>query len=371
MDLKHPEPPILPSKHPFRAGAPKRSGNAYKTIAAVGIAGFAVAIVFAAFPIRIEAFSWPFLTTRAADEIPSLHDASVEYLDPATHPDPNPSKGTLAIATTGGSALIPSGGPVGALSSASVGGGGGGEITLYTVREGDSLSEIADMFEVSVNTILWANDVKDAKTIQPGDELLILPVSGVRYTIKSGGTLSDVAKLFDADVEEIALFNGISESESLAAGTELIIPGGNLIPAKKPAAKIASSGSPATTKVTPELSGYFGNPVPGSYRSQGIHGWNGVDLAGIAEGTPVFAAAAGTVIVAKGDGRENGGYGNYVVLTHDNGTQTLYAHLSSVSVSVGESLSKGEKLGGVGNTGRSTGYHLHFEVRGAKNPLAN
>jgi len=327
--------------------------------------------VFTAFPIRIDAF-WPFLTTRAADDLPKLHDTSIDYLDAAANPDPNPSKGGLPVATTEGSALIPSGGPVGALSSASFGGSAsGGEITLYTVREGDNLSEIADMFSVSMNTILWANDIKDAKTIQPGDELLILPVSGVKYEVQRGGTLHDVAKKFDADVEEIALFNGIDPDAPLAAGTELIVPGGNLAPAKKTTAK-ASSGTKSSASATPlpELSGYFGNPVAGGRVTQGIHGYNGIDV-GAPQGTAVYAAAAGTVIVAKDGGGYNGGYGNYVVLTHDNGTQTLYAHLSSVSVSMGASVAKGALIGGVGNTGRSTGYHLHFEVRGAKNPLAH
>jgi LysM repeat protein len=368
-------PLILSPKHPSRSSAFKISGNAYKVAAATLVAGVAASLVFAAFPIHIDAF-WPFPSTHAAsDDLPVLHDASQEYLDPATNPDPNPSKGGLSIATTEDSALVPSGGPVGALSSASIGGTGGSEITLYEVREGDTLSEIADMFGVSVNTILWANDIKDASTIQPGDTLLILPVSGVQYTVKRGGTLEDVAELFDADVEEIALFNGIDPDAPLAAGTELIVPGGNLAPVKKTTAKAASSASKPVASTArqalPDLTGYYRNPLGGSYLSQGIHGTNGVDLAGMPVGSPVTAAAAGTVIVSKSGGGYNGGYGNYVVVTHDNGTQTLYAHLSSVSVTVGQSIAQGETLGGVGNTGRSTGIHLHFEVRGAKNPFSN
>jgi murein DD-endopeptidase MepM/ murein hydrolase activator NlpD len=300
-----------------------------------------------------------------------IHDSKISLLDAATHSDPNPNKGAFSIGISEGSALVPSGGPDGALPESVLGTGGpvSDAISLYTVREGDNLSIIADMHGVSVNTIKWANDIKDVSLIRPGDTLLILPVSGVKYTIKYGGTLLDVAKKFDADVEEIALFNGIDPEATLAAGTELIIPGGNL--ASKPVAKSAGTASSAKVVTTPlpSLTGYFTSPMHTGRVTQGIHGHNGIDV-GAPSGTPVYAAAGGTVIVAKNNGAYNGGYGNYVVISHDNGTQTLYAHLSSVEVTVGQTVAKDEHIGGVGNTGRSTGNHLHFEVRGAKNPLA-
>ncbi|HRH55479.1 MAG TPA: M23 family metallopeptidase, partial [Candidatus Paceibacterota bacterium] len=103
--------------------------------------------------------------------------------------------------------------------------------------------------------------------------------------------------------------------------------------------------------------------------SQGIHGWNGVDMSA-PSGTPIYAAAGGTVIVSRVGGW-NGGYGNYVVIEHAGGVQTLYAHMATDSVSVGETVSRGQNIGTVGNTGQSTGYHLHFEVRGAKNPFSS
>jgi murein DD-endopeptidase MepM/ murein hydrolase activator NlpD len=255
-----------------------------------------------------------------------------------------------------------------------VSGGGSDAITLYTVRDGDSLSEIAEMFDVSVNTILWANDIKDAKLIKPGMQLLILPVSGVKYTVKKGGTLSDVAKLFNADVDEIALFNGIAADAPLAAGTELIIPGGEVAaaPAKKTASSTGKAFNTQASGVGKALaapSGYFGNPLPGGILTQGLHGHNAVDI-GAPKGTPIYAAADGTVIVAKNDGAWNGGYGSYVVITHPNGTQTLYAHMSNDISTVGESVKKGQLIGYVGMTGEATGNHLHFEVRGAANPFA-
>jgi murein DD-endopeptidase MepM/ murein hydrolase activator NlpD len=119
----------------------------------------------------------------------------------------------------------------------------------------------------------------------------------------------------------------------------------------------------------PEIDGYYANPVPGAELSQSIHGWNAVDLA-IARGTPIHAAANGTVIIARSGGW-NGGYGSYVVISHPNGTETLYAHMSKVSASVGQAVSQDAIIGYVGMTGDATGPHVHFEVRGAQNPFVN
>ena len=102
-------------------------------------------------------------------------------------------------------------------------------------------------------------------------------------------------------------------------------------------------------------------------KTQGIHGYNAVDLAA-GPGSSIRAAAAGEVIVSKATGW-NGGYGQYIVIRHASGAQTLYAHLSSNAVGVGNYVSQGEVIGGMGNTGRSTGNHLHFEVRGGRNPF--
>lgn len=362
-----PEPLILNQKQSPLARAQGKPTAPYWALLATAVAGSSLTLAITVFPIRADAV-WPFLGARAeGEETPILHDAEeADFLAAALNLDPNPDKGDNGLEMTSGSALLPSGSPDGTLPS--TGTSGSGSISLYQVREGDSLSEIADMFGVSINTILWANDIKDAKTIQPGDTLLILPVSGVQHKVAKGETLAGIAKKYDADADEIGLYNGIS---SVTAGETIIIPGGGLSsPAPKETKKSASTASaPAKKTALPALTGYFGNPLPGAYKSQGIHGNNGVDLAGMPKGSPVVAAAAGTVIVAKNDGGYNGGYGNYVVVTHDNGTQTLYGHLSSVAVSVGASVGKGETLGGVGNTGKSTGIHLHFEVRGAKNPI--
>jgi len=108
-------------------------------------------------------------------------------------------------------------------------------------------------------------------------------------------------------------------------------------------------------------------PISGGQKSQGLHGYNGVDLDTYG-GAPIFAAANGKVIISKSSGW-NGGYGKYVVISHGNGTQTLYAHNSQNIVYPGQNVVKGQVIGYIGSTGRSTGSHLHFEVRGAQNPF--
>lgn len=310
-----------------------------------------------------------------------LHDSSLDLLEAAVNPDPNPAKGRGGISTTGGSALIAYTGPDGTIADIDRT-AGSGRISTYAVREGDSLSGIADMFDVSMNTILWANNLSSKEAVRPGMTLVILPVSGIRHKVASGDTLASLAKKYGSDADEIASYNGLSRAEGLSSGETVIIPGGELAtkaPAKAKAApkatasKIKTGGSLGavlgTGNTASGASSSFANPAPAGRLSQGIHGWNGVDLAA-PSGSPINAAAAGTVIVSRVGGW-NGGYGNYVVIDHGNGVQTLYAHMSTDAVSVGDTVSRGQNIGTVGNTGQSTGYHLHFEVRGAKNPFGS
>ena len=232
------------------------------------------------------------------------------------------------------------------------------------------------MFNVSVNTIIWANNLSGIKDIHVGDILVILPVSGTKRTVVKGDTLKSIAKKYGGDATEIAQFNGLDTSLPLEIGTTIIIPGGEISPvtAKTPTQKSSLSlknlFEPYLGGSGSAYSGYYSNPVPGAIFTQSIHGWNGIDL-GAPRGTPIHAAADGTVIVARSNGAWNGGYGNYVVITHDNGSQTLYSHMTRAAVSSGQSVSKGQIIGYLGSTGLSTGPHLHFEVRGAANPFRN
>jgi murein DD-endopeptidase MepM/ murein hydrolase activator NlpD len=274
---------------------------------------------------------------------------------PAMNHDPNPAKGGADVVIEDGSAAKAQGGFAGEIVAAPK-----DAISIYVVREGDTLSEIAQMFGVSVNTIIWANDLPVRGTVRPGQRLTILPVTGLKYTVEKGDTLASIAKEFHGDADEIAQYNDIVGE--LAVGTEILIPNGEL----HRAAPKATAAAPASG--TASYAGYYLRPISGGTRTQGIHGYNGVDLAA-SIGTPVGASAAGEVIIAR-EGGWNGGYGSYVVIRHDNGTQTLYGHLSAVHVGVGQYVSRGSTIGAVGNSGRSTGAHLHFEIRGGpRNPF--
>lgn len=244
------------------------------------------------------------------------------------------------------------------------------QISLYVVHTGDTVATVAKMYGVSESTIRWANDLDRNAKLKKDQVLTILPVDGVQYTIQKGDTLSLIAKKLKADSVEIAQFNDISIGDNLVVGTDIIIPNGEITAvAAKPG---TVSGSVAGMK-GPYYTDYYIRPIMAGYanvRTQGAHGKNkaAVDI-GAKLGTPLVAAANGTVIVAKTTGY-NGGYGMYVVISHPNGTQTLYGHMSRLDVSVGQVVAQGQQIGAVGSTGNSTGPHVHWEVRGAQNPIA-
>ena len=276
----------------------------------------------------------------------------------------NEVKNNAEVNIVSENALLPAVNHIGASSEIGDGDSYSDQISVYVVRKDDSISQIADMFDVSVNTILWANDMKKGDKLVEGDVLFILPISGLEHTITKGQTLKSIAKLYKADVSDIARFNGITEETKLVVGDKIIIPGGELYN------ESSSSTSKPNISNTPtrNVAGYFINPVPAySRRSQGLHGPGnrGIDLAA-PTGTPILASASGTVLLARTGW--NGAYGNMVIITHPNGTKTLYAHLSRIATSTGARVSQGEIIGYVGSTGRSTGPHLHFEVFNAKNP---
>lgn len=252
------------------------------------------------------------------------------------------------------------------------------EIEEYTVKSGDTLSTIAEKYGISVDTIKWANDLDGVNLVKPGDKLNILPVSGVAVKVKSGDTLESIAKKYSADAQAILdfPFNDVPDNQQLTTGQTLIIPDG-----APPEASV-----PAKPKIQPQYlaegpsnSPIFEAPSGGNFiwptHSVGISqyfAWYhpGVDLPN-PSAPAIVASDGGTVIVAGWP--DNYGYGNRVVVDHGNGYQTLYAHMSNIYVSVGQKVSRGQTLGQMGSTGRSTGTHLHFEIRykgKALNPLS-
>lgn len=342
-------------------------------------------IVFLSNTPKVRAF-WPFYSNALADSSSVIPSSTTPILSAPTNSDPTPP-GASTLATTGGVALVPNQGPDGVPSGDSVVTPANTQISTYIVKSGDTLSEIAQAYGVSVNTIVWANNLGSAKAIHPGQTLVILPVSGIEHTVIKGETLVSLAKKYGGDAADIADYNGLDSSVALVVGSQIIIPGGELTSAPSSATGTIKRGGTTKTS-TPanggnttgnpyrggsgaEVDDYYANPVPGAIVSQGLHGENGVDLA-ITRGTPIHAAAAGTIIVARDNGAWNGGYGNYVVIAHPNGTQTLYSHMvrGSVTVSVGDAVGQGDILGQVGTSGDATGPHVHFEIRGARNNFA-
>jgi murein DD-endopeptidase MepM/ murein hydrolase activator NlpD len=294
-----------------------------------------------------------------------------------TKPEEDPIDQTAEVNIVSDNALLPATGP------ADVSGGADfldssspDQISIYVVRKGDSISAVASMFGVSVDTILAANDMKKGEKLKEGDVLFILPISGLEHTVTKGETLASIAKLYKADMADIILYNGLSEKASLAIGDKLMIPGGEMAdeggdkPAPNLSSAVARDQNYYATHPIRSVAGYFINPVPTGRKTQGLHGpgKRGIDI-GAPKGTPIYASASGTVLAAKSGW--DGGYGNMVIIQHPNGTKTLYAHMSQLGTATGASVNQGQLIGYVGSTGHSTGPHLHFEVFNAKNPGAD
>ncbi len=264
------------------------------------------------------------------------------------------------------------------------------EIIEYTVKPGDVVGSIADRFDVSVKTILWANDLSYNSYIRPGQKLKILPVSGVLHKVSSGDTLKGIANKYNAEVEEIVEYNDLASKTSIQVGQQLIIPDGEknqrisqtqqsqsqqttqtsqVTQQSESEPKVKQATSPSRSVDTPAGSGYIW-PTTVHNITQ-YFGWRhtGLDIAG-SRGTELLASKSGRVI--KSSCGWNGGYGCYVVINHGGGVRTLYAHAYRLYVSRGERVTQGDVIASMGSTGRSTGPHVHFEVRirgRKKNPL--
>ncbi len=316
-------------------------------------------------------------TTEAADapnnkiSVRTISSQNVSLLSAAFNSDPTSTE-SKDINIVSGSALMAEAGPLGTILDVEDLSVDSDTISVYVVRSGDTLQKIANMFDVSVNTIVWGNDLKGPKNIKVGQELIILPVSGIKYTIKKGDTLSSLAKKYKGDADEILRFNNLEKGQKLTIGDEIIIPNGEIL-ATAPINGIHLINKIIKTYIDEAIdsAAYYIRPVVYGRKTQGIHGKNGIDIASDCRCVgreKLLASAAGNVLIAKAGGW-NGGYGNYVVISHPNGTQTLYGHMHTVSVYPGEVISQGEVIGTIGSSGNSTGPHLHFEIRGAKNPF--
>lgn len=249
------------------------------------------------------------------------------------------------------------------------------EIINYTVQSGDTISTIAQKFGISVNTILWENDLSSYSLIRPGQVLKILPFTGVAHTVGRGETLGWIANKYDVDSDKIMEANEMTNANQLSVGQKLLIPNGSKSSyTSRTTTTTSYTGVSAIRDIvkSPSANPTSGNkmnwPTQG-HRITQYYSWrhHGLDIAN-KTGTPIYAADAGIIEYA---GWTNG-YGYNVLINHGGGKKTRYAHLSKFFVNKGDSVDKGENIAAMGNTGWSTGPHLHFEViiNGAKyNPL--
>ncbi len=236
-------------------------------------------------------------------------------------------------------------------------------VVTYIVQVGDTVSSIAKKFDVSIDSIRWQNDLASIDAIKPGEKIEVPPVTGMVHKVKRGETIYSIAKKYDVDAQQILNwpFNAYSNDETfaLAVGQTLIVPDG-VKPAEQlwdPKRYVARS-TPDAGVVS--ASGSFVWPSAGRITQRWVWYHKAIDIANKA-GPGVLAADAGKVVQA---GWPDGfGYGNRVLIDHGNGYQTLYAHLSSISVGTGQSVNRGDVIGRMGSTGRSSGTHLHFEIR--------
>jgi len=245
----------------------------------------------------------------------------------------------------------------------------------YAVAPGDTLSDIADKFGISIATILWENNLTVHDFIKPGQTLTILPTSGITYKVKKGDTIAKIAAANGVDPNDIMNWNNITDETALATGQSIIVPGGKIAPPPAPKPKPKSIASPlqifskppdaadngTTDMVWPTTSHIVTQPYGiWSLVDHGIH--TGLDL-GAPKGTPIFAADDG-IVTHSGCGKScASGYGYYVDIDHGNGITTRYGHTSARFVTVGQQVHRGETIALIGSTGHSTGPHLHFEVR--------
>lgn len=235
------------------------------------------------------------------------------------------------------------------------------EIRSYTVQPGDTISTIAEKFGVTVDTIRWENNLESVKTIKTGQQLRILPVTGVKHKVQRGETIYSIAKKYQVDAQVIVNwpYNSFANDETfgLAVGQELTIPDG-IKPKKIPTAPRFYAQAPGGGAIT--ATGQFVWPTGGKITQNPAWYHMAIDIAN-KDGPVVVAADSGKVIVVGWPAPW--AYGNRVIIDHGNSYSTLYGHLAAINVSAGQNVTKGQAIGKMGSSGRSTGPHLHFEVR--------
>jgi len=233
------------------------------------------------------------------------------------------------------------------------------DVITHTVVAGDTLYALAKKYGLRAETLMWANSMElNPDLLRLGQKLAVLPLDGVYHTVGPKDTFEGIAKQYKAKVADIISLeqNGFDpRNPILRPGQKIIVPGGS----KPQVVRRVTVYSGPVPAGAPRGSGRFVWPTAG-YITQGFKSLHrALDIAG-RTGTPVKASDSGYVVAA---GWSNNGYGNYIVVDHGNGSQSLYGHLSRIYVNAGEAVGRGAVIGAMGSTGRSTGPHLHFEIR--------
>lgn len=334
-------------------------------------------ILIIMYPKTTHAGLFSFFSDLTADkvsaetiDVPKVSNSqNMIVLQAAINSDPNPNIVDNEPQIMSGNTLVAKIGPSGTDSDIDIQ-ESSTQISLYIVREGDTLQKIAQMFGVTSNTIIWANDLARNPVIVKDQKLIILPISGIKYTVKKGDTIKGIVLRHKSDLNEVLQYNDLTISSILGIGDTVIIPDAEPAGSQSSIAKTSTKlgVNPLHDANGPYYPGYYLRPINTGYESQGLHGYNAVDLAAPV-GTSIHASAEGTVIASMSSGGWNGGYGNYVIISHSNGSQTLYAHTQKNFVSVGSHVEQGQLIAKIGMTGKTTGPHIHFEIRGARNPF--
>lgn len=224
------------------------------------------------------------------------------------------------------------------------------KVDTYRMESGDTLSLISARSNISVETLIAFNEIKDVKRLRAGDIIRIPNMNGILHEVKSGDSLSTLATNYDITRESILDANDLSNAV-LSLGEKVFLPGARMNQTELQEA-LGELFIYPTQGVLTSPYGWRNDPISGVRK---FH--NGIDLANVIN-TPIYASRAGKVILAS----VNPSYGKYIILDHGSGYQTLYGHLNDFSVKQGDHVYRGQKIGLMGNTGYSTGSHLHFTV---------
>lgn len=311
-----------------------------------------------------------FITTPVSEDTVFHNSQTVPLLAANISPDPDADKGGPEVSIDdAGLAIIPDTGILSLIPGEYVS-ATGKEENIYIVRPGDTLSHIADLFNVKAETIRWRNELGTKEYIRAGQDLKIPPADGLYHKIKKGDTLGGIAKKYSAKTETIKTFNGIVDASGLQVGNEIFVPGGKgstasghvpvkviaSTPSNIPASQLSGWLWPVNGGTVTQGYGYTSFAARSGYYSGNFHG--GVDI-GAARGTEIVASKAGTVTMSKW----YFGYGNLVEIKHKDGTVTRYGHNTKNIVVKGQNVVQGQVIATIGSTGRATGPHVHFEIR--------